>query len=860
MSKIFVGNVTSEGDRLIHLYLDKFMPDAVVEPLRASGIRTKMRIQAKRPDVALVIIDEALYQTCEGVADETLRMPKVYKYIDDAGLQLFLESKFGKIDITPIKSEDAKSKEPDGGNIVTSEPLDFGYEVCSGYDSSAELEATKRELEQSKLLVKSLTQQLQDKGRNSDVGSLVERIKELETSIRSKDETITSMRNDSYAQIGKVAKAEEAIQKLSETEADLRQQRELVKQYEIKNAECSDEIKKLEARVSELSKFPDMYAESQKKLSEMEENYKRTYAQYESKCDEYDVLSQRAQNAEKGSVEDRKKLDDLTSQISDLQAELQSKAIEKSNLESSLNDAQNKVSELTANIEDLNKQLADALTKVADTESSNRSLEEKVKESSELLKTALDEAESLEKQLAESRQMVSDLSKKVLDSEGVSGELSEVRGTLENERQHSKELEDKLTDVSNRLIQAQDRISSLVSDLAARDSSITDLQLRLSKFNNESDVKSDLESRVRDLTEALTKANASIESKDKEYSALKEEKDQNESDFMREKLKLQDEIQSKDLEIKNMESEIELLKRGVDENGKTADLRNKILDLQNEILTLKQNKDKADSEELLRLQNELRELRERCAELEVTVLERNEEISELHSSVFTHMSDCAMPKLKMDVRLSVPSDPLEKCIVVSGGSSESNPFIYKVLKNTCMANKTRKILVLELVTDSYIDSEFKLKSITTPLKWLQGKEPVTNFVSDTCFNNVKVVSPALAYFNPLYLLTVDWNARLEELRKLQKSVDLIIINVGVLNNVVTKALFRSFSEVMRSTIVVRATPINIRTVLLSLAGLPNSSKSEIYCVHYDTASKTMYQKLATSYKAKILQDNEGLGV
>ena len=874
MSKVFVGNVTSEGDRLIHLYLDKFMPDAVVEPLRASGIRTKMKMQARRPDVALIIIDEALCQACESVASDTLKLPKVYRYADDTGLRLFLESKFGKIDIEPAQPEKAQpvggmasaGKEVTSAPVVESSPvtdttsIDFGYEAYTNYDDNVEVEALKRELEQSKLLVKSLTQQLQDKGRNSDVSSLVNRIKELEKSLKDKDAKIRTMETESYTQIGKVAKAEEDIKKLKSTEEELKRQTEAVRIAGIKRAELEGNIEDLNKRISELDKYPDLYRESQKKLADLDAKYKETYVLYESKCDEYDVLLQRAENAEKGSVSDRKQIEALGKQVSDLSTKLQSQAQEKSTLESKLTEAQASIEGLNIQVKELNTQLADVLKRAVDAETENTTLTAKLQDSADELKLALDESESLEKQLKESKEKVAELQAIVDKSEGVSSELEEVKGSLENEKERANQLEKDLSDVSDRLIKAQTTITTLNSDLESRDTAIEDLQKRISVLSKSSDATSELESKLQLLQEELIKANDALSAKSKDYDILLAEKDKIENDSVKEVLEYKNQLADRKREIKNLESEIELLKRGVDESGKTADLRAKILELQQELQDLKRKQDETGSAELIKLREEVTKLRQRCAELETDSQEKDAALNELYSSVFVHMADCAIPKLRVDVKLPVPNSPLEKCIVVSGGSNESNAYIYKVLKNTCMANKSRKTIVLELVTDSYIDSEFKMKMVKNPMAWLQGKEPLTSFASDTCFGNVKAISPALAYFNPLYLLTVDWVTRLEDLRRLQKNVDLIIINVGVLNNVVSKVLFQSFAEIMRSFVVVRATPINIRTTLLSLAGLPNSNKAEIACVHYDTVSKNMYQKLATNYHARILHDNEGLGV
>ena len=168
MTKVFVGGITPEGERLVNMYLEKFMPDAVIEPLKAAGIRGRIKNHAKRPDVALVIIDESLYEQCRDVASDVLAMPKVHKYVNDEGLKQFLISKFGV-----IEGVDTDSSTPIGDNVeikqsVSSnrvdESLDFGdiSEESSDESFSAEyVNKLRMELEQSQLLVRNLSEQLQ---------------------------------------------------------------------------------------------------------------------------------------------------------------------------------------------------------------------------------------------------------------------------------------------------------------------------------------------------------------------------------------------------------------------------------------------------------------------------------------------------------------------------------------------------------------------------------------------------------------------------------------------------------------------------------------------------------------------------
>ena len=98
-NKVYIGAISPEGEHLLNAYLTKFLPDAEVEPLKPAGIKGKMRNRGARADVALIILDEALWGQCVGAVDDVLAMSKTHKYIDDDGLKQFLIARFGVVDI-----------------------------------------------------------------------------------------------------------------------------------------------------------------------------------------------------------------------------------------------------------------------------------------------------------------------------------------------------------------------------------------------------------------------------------------------------------------------------------------------------------------------------------------------------------------------------------------------------------------------------------------------------------------------------------------------------------------------------------------------------------------------------------------
>ena len=900
MSRIIVGNVTSEGDRLIHKYLEKFMPDAVVEPLKASGIKSKLKMHAKRPDVAFIIIDEPLYQQCAGTIDDVLQLPKVHKYTTDSSLKEFLISKFGvidDIDETPEVIEEVPSI--DSGSVVETETapevlpeqsgtdLDFGYTGAFGgmqtsVSSDEEIERLEKELEQSKMLVKNLTRQLQNSGDDSDIAVLVNRIKELDKTIKERDTKISELENESYIAVGKVAKAEEAIVKLSSTEAELKHQREVNAEANYNITELKKKISESENKIVSLESYKKQYEETKEQLEKVQSEYKHIYANYESKCDEYNVLLTRAENAEKGSTSVNKQVKELNVKIVEMQTQLETKSKTISSLELTGKDAKSKIDSLNEQVKELTKNLSEANNKVTFLESELRdangrvsNLEKELSDTKEELTMALDENTKLEKDLNDEKTKVSETTDKLL---GVQEKLGSANSELESYKTQVEALNLSIKDLRSKsedLAKLTDELNSCKADLTERDNKIKELEVtikvqtdeavsldnRLKAMSSSIGNNKELESKVESLQTELNEVRNQLISKREEFTKLSEEKEASELQAERVKLNLESTVSDKDREIKNLESEIELLKRGEDKEGKTAELRLKILDLQEENQALKRKQDTGNVEEIIKLKEELSSIKMRSVDLEMELAERDEREKEVQSSIFTAMSNCALPRLTIDARVEVPDIDMPKCHVVASGSAESNMSLYKTIKNTCISNQGKKIIIVDLSSDSYIDAEFRMQRVPSPMNWLMGTEAISNFVADTYLGNVKVISSSLVYTNPLYFLSVNWVLRLQELNSLAKHADILIINVGTLNDVVSKILFQSFASVMKSHVVLRATPINIRTAFLSFAGIKNMSKAEIACVNFDNASKKMYQKLASKYnKSRILRDTEGLGV
>ena len=926
MSKIFLGDITDESLRLLERYLKKYMPDAEIEPLKPAGIKGKMKNKAGRPDVVLVILDERLYDMCKGVAGSILSLPKVHKYDNYEGFKKFLESKFGVLDSAQATSpepepiESVKEETPTSVKDTVAEELkasletlevddDFGSLTVSAVEDTLNdkdkddiIRKLNDDIIAKDTMIRNLEAQVEEKSGSRDVSHFVARIKALEEELDSTKKELSTAQNASFADLGKVTRAEQILDTVDSLKEELKQEKEKCLLLEASKSSLTTEIL---SKKSELQKVTEELETSSRgnkeltsKVSELEETISSLQSDYDLKVSELEdlisknkdlderVIELTSQVAEIGVLND--KVDSLSSENKNLQAQVSDLSKVKIDLENLRVDYDRVSSEkesLSQKVNDLQSKLNDASTSneklersITSLTSDNESLSSQLNEISSKLSTKDDEIERL-------------LSK-VSDNEGVSSQLS-----ISTER--VKELEDEVDNLKLQLKQFEDTKASLsdkiseVEELQNQLRNKTELEMVLSQRNAEiSSIKSELADKVQQLnslTEERKSQSSIVEEKDSELaskilevSRLTEEvKDLSSKLADRDSLdsdnrKLKNEIEalrknatnsqeiiqnSSELEkevteckrtIARLQSENTLLKEDLDKSRGTTNkdveiskLRYEISDYKEKLRAMKDNNNEQS--------DEVTHLREKCASLEVSIVEKENQLKENESSIFSRMGNIALPKTVFNLSLDVPSN-LPNMYVFASGSSESNLVTYQVLRRLC-SSVNKQVLILDLVTDSYIDREFGADKIQSPIEFLQCKRPINDFVSRAKVGNTFVSSTAVNYLNSLFLLTVDWNTILSSL---VGKTDIVIINIGCLNDTVSKILFNAFASVMQSHVVIKASPINLRTALLTLSGISSAKKSKISCVNFENSSKVMYQKLAQKFNTQILKDSDVL--
>ena len=519
-----------------------------------------------------------------------------------------------------------------------------------------------------------------------------------------------------------------------------------------------------------------------------------------------------------------------------------------------------------------------------DQPSSNIELEDKIKELSDALNLANKENAHLQEELNGRDIVLRNLQKQVQDLEDLSsaetkeleeknkeleaeitklnehaqGVNNELQTKLDSAESKNKELEETKQNLEADVIELNERLQGVDAELQAKLNSTENNNEELEKvrqnLEEQLDIVQDLNNKITNLTEENTALNSKIE-----------EMNAKEEDLASQITSMYDDLASKDKEYeeqcttnKALQTELDTVKESLD--AERANSTN----LENELNTLKINVEKqvASEEEVSELTTKLRDTQQevqnligyksRCTELEIQLAEQKAKSTP--SGVFAGLGKMQALRSVFTTRVFNSISLTTDTICVAAGSSESVTDAYNLIRTSCQATNKR-CLILDLSLDSYIDREFGCRGILSPVDWLAGKASYTNFLAKTSLPNAMIISLGLAYTNDVALLSIDWQSKLNEIKDF---ADKIIIYVGPLINTVSKILFNSFSNSIQSHVVLKATPINIRTLLLTLTGLTslNNSMLSIDCVNYTTNSKVMYENLAAKYNSRILGSTE----
>ena len=659
----------------------------------------------------------------------------------------------------------------------------------------------------------------------------------------------------------KAVEEKDALQKdydsLQSEVTDLRETRDKLEEVTASLAEMTERCAALESANSDAGVLQSKIDEQKEALSGLD-NIKNDLSEKELQIQNLQVDL----DAKTKKVEDlTKKLNDLSSLIDEKEEEVQKKQEEIDGLLEEKKASDEQIASLYEQITELKTNLSDLQI----------ALDKKSNEVAELEKEKLDANDTLSKLQDE----VDTLGGKDSEINELQSILAESKKTIKDMQNTINELNDTIASQEGKIAAYEKRDELLKADKDKSTQALTDAlkeNEELTTAVEEGKEKiSELETQVGDLQKQIADLgdanNDALASKDTELENLQNanKKLENEVSKLRESLvetkgdsdtidQLNNDLLEERRKNARISAELEVLRSG-SEMLSDSDNLVEINKLKKEIDELKAELNNKESQGSDVSDEDLQALRQKCADLEMELVEKAELVNEYQNGIFGQLANVALPKVAYDIKVIVPEKLTSKCVVTASGSVESNLTLYQNLKRTCTTVNNKSYLIVDLVTDTSIDMAFGITNIQSPIRWLTGEQPYQSFIADTKFNNVKVLSTGLAYMNDLSLLSVDWVQRINEL---QNQFDVVIFNVGCLNNFVAKILFGSFTKIMLGHIVVKATPINLRTVILTLTGY-NDKRSLgnviVSCANFDTtASKPLYQKLVSKCQAQILKD------
>ena len=214
---------------------------------------------------------------------------------------------------------------------------------------------------------------------------------------------------------------------------------------------------------------------------------------------------------------------------------------------------------------------------------------------------------------------------------------------------------------------------------------------------------------------------------------------------------------------------------------------------------------------------------------ELATVRRN--YAELQGNIFNVLYAKAMPKsATRAILFNTMGISYENIRFVFSGSTESRKGTYKCLLNEIKQDASNKYLLVDVVSETYVDYVFEISKMVNGLKWFTDGGGVQQYITQTVASNARVLSPGLGYINDSFYLTVNWEKRLQEL---EQSGYKVIVFCGDLSNVIGRVLFENFADLGKTSIYVHGNSVGSRTILGISRGISNIKKATIKYFEYD---------------------------
>lgn len=847
--RVLLGSIPATAEVILKNYLNEYGgSDVEFVNVQGAGAKSRVKTVGSKADTLLVVLDDYTWGQCSTACASLLADKKCFRYTDDTAFKRWLTGWFGPLH--DDHSEQLSFSQGVVNNGQSSSDSDSG----SSQADLAKIKDLERQLANQKAMVSNLTAQLNDAKEGADVSEFISRIRELESEVEQKKAELALNKSNTTG----------SIQELNNLRSRCEQLEKDKRGIESNN----DEL------VSRIDRLNDDLATYRRK-------YDEAVSQAESLQSTVATLQASSVNSEE-LVEKQQALADAEKTIQQLRSEIESKDEQVRNLGLELKSKQDRIDEYKQDMQSMSEELEVKEKLIADGRKASQQIQFEYNEAKEKLQKTESELEELRGKITSLNGLIAEKTAKITELSEANVRSTEQLKLMQEDSILGESKDAEIHDLYEEIAGYKAKLNTVKDDLAAKEAELSAIKLVQEKsgeaLQSANDSVDKLEQEKAELEASLADSRTEVENlleKVDKLTAEKEEKSKQVSDLS---------LQVGQLEGKNkaLQEVADAAKQAQEASGvvevELSEAKRRAAQLEIELNTLKSygfgSKQSSNDIELEQLRERVKELESKDNEADLEDLktqleEANEELemandalNDFRNSPVSGLYTLTNPRSAYSYELKVPSrESLNKSkfYVFAAGSNESKSALYAAMMQS-FGNSKKRILVLDLVTDTDIDRSFGVKSAQYAIPWLMGSQKLSGkLTSETRFKNVRVITTALAYFNDFCLLAVDWESRLSELNG---AVDIVIVNVGSLSNSIAKILYKSFIKAMPAKIVLKATPVNIRSCVMNIAGLNLPSRDvEVYCYDFDEKlAGQVFKALAEKANAFVKKPNEIISV
>ena len=500
--------------------------------------------------------------------------------------------------------------------------------------------------------------------------------------------------------------------------------------------------------------------------------------------------------------------------ISEKDVEITELKLSKEKLDSELSIRNKSMEEMQAEIQRDNESIMNFKTSISEKDSRIMELEsDKVNINKEVLEKTKNIKE-LETRLKEADESVEKCISDFSELEDKHGELKQdlihTKSELERVESENKRIEEKLsksTDACNNFLA---EIENLKNDKKKVENELQENNNKLDKYNLSME-------KYKAEIESLKVRNESLES---ENNTLKG----NIEDNLRERNKGVTDIEVKNKEILNLKEKIENLQSKIVMFG----------DVERE----KEEKRK----EVLKLESEISELKIKSEARSTSALAEVENKVGINSKITGSL---------LDKEYDISTSNIK---TVFGASYDSNVAACQYIANSVKACNT-ECIVIDLAYDSFLDSMLGIvvdRNVRNFHEYLDGLTDFESSLYSTSMDNVKYLRLSKTIINEGYLAVMNMDKLFTRLQEYQGKV---YINMGVLTGGIKVLLYNTLVKYSLVEILVKSTPINLRTLFKVLSSIEDNKNLSCVCVVPKNGSKVLEIIKNIKQRYKIIDEN-----